>query len=258
LSLEQWVKLYQELADNAWPCKVHYLVNGWIARISEGYTQRANSVLPIFYSGMNPKEDITLVEKIYLKMKLPKVIFQIPAYTAPKNLDNILEMRDYQKCSETSVMVSKLKNLSSNPVRNDLSFKSIGTEMQRQWFDFKESFSLSKKKVRLKEQIINRIQIPETHFFFLFLEEELIAVGLGVSERDYIGVYDVEIHPNHRKKGFGTDFMHCIINWGRKNSLKTLYLQVEKENKGGQHLYKKIGLKTLYNYHYRQKRINHR
>lgn len=173
------------------------------------------------------------------------------------NLDTLLASEGYQKRSETSVMASRLKDLSSNPIRTDLSFKSTGTDMQRQWFDFKGSFSPSKKKIRLKELIINRIQIPEKHFFFLFLKEKLIAVGHGVSERNYLGVYDVEIHPKYRKKGVGTELMHCIINWGRSESLKTIYLQVEKKNEGAQHLYRKLGLKTLYNYHYREKISNH-
>ena len=72
------IRFYQELSTNAWPAKYYYLLNGWVARISEGVTKRANSVMPLTYYGDNLKEDIQVVETIFTKNKLP-IIFQLPA-----------------------------------------------------------------------------------------------------------------------------------------------------------------------------------
>ncbi|MBY9001315.1 MAG: hypothetical protein KGD64_10395 [Candidatus Heimdallarchaeota archaeon] len=69
----------QELSNNSWPAKNILLLNGWIIRISEGVTNRANSVLPLRYSGTNVHEDIKEVENIYSSNNLP-VIFQVPDY----------------------------------------------------------------------------------------------------------------------------------------------------------------------------------
>ncbi|MFX0014912.1 MAG: GNAT family N-acetyltransferase [Promethearchaeota archaeon] len=244
---------YQELANNAWPSKIHFFVNGWNVRISEGYTQRANSVLPILYFGTNHEEDIVVVEQIYRKMNLPKVIFQIPEYTQPSNLDIILASKGYDQRSKTSVMSAKLKNLLKQRINNVYSYKVSEIDQQGQWFNFKESYSLSKNKMHLKRMIINRIEIPAKYFFYLFLNELLIGVALGVCERGYIGVYDVEIHPEFRRKGVGANLMYYIINWGIDNDFSDVYLQVETQNDAGQRLYKKLGFQTLFHYHYREK-----
>lgn len=253
MEIKQTIKVYQELANNAWPCNQHFFVKGWDVRVSEGYTQRANSVLPISYFGVQPEEDIALVEQIYQKMKLPKTIFQIPDYTDPSNLDLVLSSRGYKLQSKTSVMSAKLKDLSLDDFKNENSFKICNQDLNGQWFDFKKSFSPPNSKMHLKRQIIDRISIPEKKFFYLYSNELLIGVALGVNERGYLGVYDVEIHPKFRNKGFGINLMHFIINWALNNSLSLIYLQVETKNKAGQCLYKKLGFRTLFHYHYREK-----
>ncbi|MHA2225871.1 MAG: GNAT family N-acetyltransferase [Candidatus Hodarchaeales archaeon] len=255
MELKQIIKLYQELANNAWPCKHHFFVKGWDVRISEGYTQRANSVLPISYFGRHPEKDIALVEQIYQKMKLVRAIFQIPEFTSPTNLDLILHSLGYRQRSKTSVMSVKLKDLSNVNYDQKFLYKVSNLDLKDHWFDFKRSLSSHISKMHLKKLIIDRIQIPEKLFFYLYSNELLIGVALGVNERGYLGVYDVEIHPEFRNKGHGTNLMSFIIDWARKKALSVIYLQVETKNEAGQRLYNELGFYTLFHYHYREKTL---
>ncbi len=251
---KQIIKLYQELANNAWPAKYHFFVKGWDLRISEGYTQRANSVLPITYFGKQPEEDIILVAHIYQKMKLPKVIFQIPEYSNPPNLDVILNSNGYEQRSNTSVMAAILKDIHTNDFEKNDSFVVSNLDLKDQWFDFKRAHSTI-SQIHLKKLIIDRIQIPEKWFFYLYSNKFLIGIALGVTETGYLGVYDVEIQPKFRNKGFGTSLMNFIIDWAWTKGFSVIYLQVEENNKAGQYLYKKLGFQTLYHYHYREKAL---
>ena len=40
----------EEVAMNAWPSLQQMLFDGWIVRLAQGYTKRANSVNPLFES----------------------------------------------------------------------------------------------------------------------------------------------------------------------------------------------------------------
>jgi hypothetical protein len=37
----------QEIANNCWPAKEYFFLNGWILRFTDGATSRANSVIPL-------------------------------------------------------------------------------------------------------------------------------------------------------------------------------------------------------------------
>ena len=77
MTLKDKVFFFQELSTNAWSPKKLILYNGWYLRIAEGITQRANSVLPLKYTGADLIADIKKVEEIYSDNDLP-IIFQLP------------------------------------------------------------------------------------------------------------------------------------------------------------------------------------
>jgi hypothetical protein len=52
----------------------------------------------------------------------------------------------------------------------------------------------------------------------------MIACGLGVLENGKIGLYDINIMEQHRRKGFGTKICKAIINQGIKNGADLAYL----------------------------------
>ena len=61
------VKRFQEFLMNAWPAEQYYFLNGWILRFTKGVTYRANSVMPINYTGNSTsiENDIEMVENAY-------------------------------------------------------------------------------------------------------------------------------------------------------------------------------------------------
>ena len=61
------VKRFQEFLMNAWPAEQYYFLNGWILRFTKGVTYRANSVIPINYTGNSAffENDIKMVENAY-------------------------------------------------------------------------------------------------------------------------------------------------------------------------------------------------
>jgi len=249
------VLLFQELTHNAWPCRQHLLLNGWLLRISEGYTQRANSVLPLYYHGTDPIADIRFTEVMYQKMQLSKIIFQIPEYVAPTTLDEVLASLGYEKKSKTIVMTKTLDTqVVSKAIRDDLLYECDQNRVR--WLNFKKTCSTGMNMYYpLLEKIIERIVIPTPRFFYVMAKEEIIGGLLGVIERGYFGLFALEISPHYRRKQVALSLMQYVIEWCRTNQVHTIYLQAEEVNNPAIILYQKLGFISAYSYHYRIKEL---
>src|SRR5690348_12290502 len=108
------ITLLEELSLNAWPGHHTLLLDGWLLRFSEGYTNRANSVNPI-YSGSDTdlEKKIKACEDFYIPKKL-STIFKLTPATLPSNLEMILTANGYSKSNATSVQTVELNDLESS------------------------------------------------------------------------------------------------------------------------------------------------
>lgn len=64
-------KFIEELSLNHWQPLSTLLYDGWVLRFAGGYTKRANSINPIYYSTCDLNIKITECEKIYSANHLP-------------------------------------------------------------------------------------------------------------------------------------------------------------------------------------------
>ncbi|WP_307847902.1 GNAT family N-acetyltransferase [Metabacillus bambusae] len=87
----------------------------------------------------------------------------------------------------------------------------------------------------------------------LYYQGDVIACGLGVIEREYIGLYDIVTDINFRNRGFGEQLILNLLKWGKENGAKNSYLAVLLNNDSALRLYSKIGYSEIYKYWYRVK-----
>jgi hypothetical protein len=101
------IRSLEELAFNAWPSLQTLLYDGWVLRFADGYTKRANSVNPLYYSGTDVAQKIETCEKLYRGQGL-KVVFKMTPVSQPEGLDSFLAAQGYQVDSPTSVQLLDL------------------------------------------------------------------------------------------------------------------------------------------------------
>ncbi len=247
--METEVLLYQELLTNAWPAKTIIFQNGWIVKLSEGVTKRVNAVLPIRYVGDNLFDDISVVESIYRERNMP-VIFQVPDYFEPPNLKETLLSLGYGSIDETLIMTSSIKEISKIEENRNLNF-FIEQELSDKWLAALGNLhNYSQATIDGQEQIIKRIPFRTKAFFYGELDNQIVAVGLAIIEREYLGIYDLVVHPNCRLRGIAQSLIAKMLQWGIGNLAKHVYLAAQGDNFGAIALYNKIGLKDRYHYRY--------
>ena len=246
--MKEDVLLFQEISANAWPALNFIFLNGWVVRLGDGYTRRANSVMPINYTGENVESDILTVEELYSLFNLP-VVFQIPDYSAPTNLKKLLLERDYVEFDESLLMAEEIPKLSPIEINESFSYE-IETGSSEEWFSEFQKLTNRSDEAKLKNQkIIDRIPFQKA-FLIARDGQKVVGLCLGVLEREYIGIYDMIVSSDHRRLGIGQSILAHLIEWGKKNGATTCYLQVQGDNSGAISLYKKIGLKDKYHYRY--------
>jgi ribosomal protein S18 acetylase RimI-like enzyme len=240
----------EELSMNAWPSIQTILYDGWILRMANGYTKRANSINLLYKSKINLEEKIEYCRNLYSQNNLP-AIYKLLECDEHKIIDNELETLSYEKLDITSVQIcNNLKILD-----NDFDKIIINDIFTDEWvngfiecnnikFEYTETL-----KVMLKNTIGNKIIIAKK------IGDETIGCGYGVIENGYIGIFDIVVKESRRGNGYGKEIVQTILSEAGKIGVKKSYLQVVNNNEIAKNIYKKLGYEEKYKYWYRKKEI---
>jgi GNAT superfamily N-acetyltransferase len=85
----------------------------------------------------------------------------------------------------------------------------------------------------------------------LVAEGQVIACGMGVLERNLLGLFNVVTAPSHRNRGHATTIILALLSWAEQQGARHAYLQVERGNTPARQLYEKLGFEEAYAYWYR-------
>jgi GNAT superfamily N-acetyltransferase len=123
----------------------------------------------------------------------------------------------------------------------------------RGWFAaYRQVQDIDDQSARVRWATIARTG-PRHAYALLEMEGRAAAVGRGVVERGWLGVFGMVTHPDFRRRGCATAVLGALVGWGSKLGASRVYLQVEMNNDGAKALYNLMGFQPLYQYHYRGK-----
>lgn len=248
------IRQIQEILLNSWPAKHYYFLNGWILRFTDGVTARANSVIPLNYTGDDKTvdKDIDFVEKAYKAHNISP-IFTIHDFFEPHYLEHrLLERGYYQLGPTTHTMASLIVNLKNESLNEDFGYY-FQKERTNEISEFLAKYSKrDNKEQKVLVELSNRIIIPQKIFVVARENNNIIGTLMGILvPQGFLYISDVLVHPNFRKKKIATTlFFKVIKDWGVLNGAYLIWLQVEIDNDKAIRLYKKLGLVVVYNYYY--------
>jgi len=243
------IRMIEELAANAWRPEVEQHVGGWRLRYSGGSSRRVNSVWPNALLGVGSvQEGIAWAEDFYHRRGVSPC-FQLCPAAFPAELPQALSQRGYRFYAHTQVQVQTiptLLELTVPPAGRVIASDSLTDE----WFELYTSASgYSRESLPVRRGILSRIG-PAAHFVCLWYEGQPAAVGLGVVERGWLGVFCVVTRSAFRQRGLANGVMRALAEWGAEHNAEHLYLQVMENNQPGLNLYRKLGFSRLYQYYY--------
>ena len=83
------------------------------------------------------------------------------------------------------------------------------------------------------------------------IDGKWVACGLGVQEGEWIGLFDIVTHAEHRRQGLSTRLIAAMLDWALSQGARQSYLQVMESNQPALGLYAKLGYADRYGYWYR-------
>lgn len=250
------ILMLETLAANAWPAAEVETCGGWRLRSTLGVTRRANSVWPNHDDGaLSLDARLAQVEAFYAARRLP-AIYQICDAMQPAQLDTVLATRGYALEAPTFVQVAPLATLLARlpSLRHYPTFEvEVSEEFDPQWFDlYCTSEAVSTAAASVRRTILERIT-PLHGFVTLYADGTPAAVGMGVVEAGWLGIFSMATLPAYRRRGAARAILRTLAVWAQLYDAQSAYLQVMEHNVPAQALYATAGFVTAYRYHYRVK-----
>ncbi len=242
------IRHLEELSLNALPALQTSYLDGWVIRFAGGYTKRANSVNPLYTSATSLDSKIKYCESMYAVRKQPTV-YKMTSLSEPRELDKQLAQLGYREEPGASVQVVPLNHLEI-PHQGRV---TLSADANEQWLN--AYFRLNNVQERYMPVMRHMIQhiAPQKCLAAVYIEGQIAAVGLGVLDRGFLGLFDIVTEPSMRQKGYGHQLMLYLLNWGKANGAGYAYLQVMMSNSPALYLYEKLGFHEVYQYWYRVK-----
>lgn len=213
---------YEELSLNTFPSLHTEVYDGWILRFREDGGWRDSCVLPLYLSTRPYEDKIESCEKKFAARSLPCVFKMTP--NVPSALDQQLEQRGYVLMGKTRVLECRADGLTIQQPR--------GKE-KRLRPDIRQNGSRIEASIRENGKII--------------------AHGLGIFEEDTLGLYDIHVNREHRRKGLGTAICSSLMEEGFRHGIRSIHLQVLASSLEALSLYRSLGFQEIYLYWYRVK-----
>ncbi len=247
------IKLIEELAMNAWPAEVVDDLDGWKLRWHKMSSRRVNSVWPNAWDGQMPLA--LMLEKVafFYALRGQPARYQICPAALPPGLDEVLETRGYTVDALTAVQVAEVENVIQHafPAEGQGDIQMFET-LEEAWLEgycFLQEGNW--KSVPSRREAYARVMVPSV-YALARVGGQVAAVGRGVLERGWVGVFGMFTGPEFRRQGLAKAILGSLAVWGQDNGAQKMYLQVMENNPGARALYEKVGFATRYHYHYRE------
>jgi GNAT superfamily N-acetyltransferase len=238
------VRRLEELAFRGWPALESRDIAGWRLRFSGGYTKRANSINALGPDAQVDAATLDRLEAAYRERGQSPVWRLSPL--APPAVAGLLAGCGYRAIERSLLQVSPLHpGFAADPeVR-------IHPQPTPAWIEAFGTHSPVRPEHRdTMQRMLSAIAAPAG---FAFVEEagQPMAMAIGAVEGDHMGLFDVLVMPQARRRGLARRITESLYAWAWERGARFAYLQVVATNAAAMPLYAAQGFRTVYSYEYR-------
>ncbi|OEU85487.1 acetyltransferase [Streptomyces abyssalis] len=268
-----------EVASRGWPAVETERLGGWTLRASaepgpagegrfergagsrrEGFTARANSVLPLGDPGLPRAEALTLAGRWYEERGL---VPRVQVTTGGEHTDELLaaELEERGWSGERYALL-RIAALAPLADREPDGRVLLGRAPGADWF------SLYRRAAEMPHSA-TRVLTGGPSVWFATVpgdagapgevapgggapEAGAAAIGRCVIDGRWAGFAAVEVAPGHRRQGLATAVMAELARAALAEGASAAYLQVERDNDAARALYDGMGFADHHAYHYRR------
>lgn len=246
--MENKIKTIEDLSLNAWPSHQMQIYDGWILRFSYFYTHRTNCIEQIGPSSIPLPDKLDYCEEIYERWGTPAIYKITPLINS--SFDQKLTERGYHIAHITEVMTMELKG----PLPGEIPWKvQLSPDITPGWLEALFSMKGTVNPIHRKIVPSMYAAIPKDIIAASVSDKgQVIGTGLGILDRDYVGIYAIHVSEKYRGSQIGRSICHTLLSAAARQGASSAYLQVVKGNTPAKNLYRSLGFEGFYTYWFRQ------
>jgi ribosomal protein S18 acetylase RimI-like enzyme len=232
---------------SAWPALKQTYDGLWIWRYARGFTRRANSIVCL-----DPVDgafaDLRL-ERLSLLSRRHRIAptFRVTPLTAPEIIE-VLDEQGWVKAGPSLVLA-----METLPGELPIDYSTrLFDPADPEWYSAQAKLSgYDKRTGDVLGEMVSGIA-AEARGILVYHKAGVPVAGALAVVASGIGSYmNVATHPNARRSGFGRTAMSAALNWVRSRGARYSAIQVADDNVAAINLYRSLGFKDAYGYHYR-------
>jgi GNAT superfamily N-acetyltransferase len=230
----------ERIGNLAWPAVEVERLGDWLLRAAEGWTNRANSALPLGEAGTPLAEAAEICRHWYRERGLlPKITVPLPV------------RRDVARhLEEAGWTAQPLVLVQSAPLT---SLIDAGPTTQTQLRERPSAEFLDVIRARKAalpgsaEHVLT--SVPAVRFAEARQEDgTLLAISRGAVVEGWLHIGLVEVVPTARRRGLGLATTAALAGWARDLGATRAFLQVEETNEAAARMYGRLGFSTHHTY----------
>ncbi|MGW1652830.1 GNAT family N-acetyltransferase [Streptomyces atratus] len=241
---------FDELAPvcaRAWQPVESEPLGDWRLRAAQGFTRRANSVLPLGDPGVPLDEALGRVRQWYGERDLPAYIQAATgAEGTQEQLCAELEQRGWRREVTAEVRIAALAPIGD--LDADVSQVRLSRDLDEGWLSRYQRFDTPGPHVL---KVLRGG--PSVWFASVPGDTESAppaAIGRCVVDGRWAGFMAVEVGPEYRRRGLATAVMTALARKALDEGASAAWLQVETDNEGARALYEGMGFAVHHRYHH--------
>ena len=226
-------------------------IGGWLLRAANGYTGRANSVLPLGDPGMPLDAAIEQVIEWYAERNQPALV-QVPHATGADPTDSplgaLLAQQDWHFFQSTLVMTKATSD--DETAEGGARAADFRTEVRddptEDWWH-----TVSPRALDHRDTLGRMLErIRPAAYLTAYLDDRPIGhLRLALAD-SWSGIFDVHTEPAARGRGIARGLMRDAERIASERRIPLQCLQVSADNDSAVGLYQSLGWRVHHEYHY--------
>ena len=238
-----------------WPPLERAELGDWLLRAGDGFTGRANSVLPLGDPGVPLSRAVDHCEHWSDQRGLRHLfaLFGPEGFTVAEDpLGRELLERGYQPFNDTLVMTAATGTLPRELPHASGARVQLEPAPSTQWWDAWAALSGHTDRPDAFHATALAVMTgsPDQLFASLEVEGAVIAVARIAFAAGWAGVFSLRVAPEQQRTGVALQVMSALGDASRARGLRSMYLQVLEASSPARGLYERLGFSTHHQYRY--------
>jgi ribosomal protein S18 acetylase RimI-like enzyme len=234
----------QIVCEAGWRAPVRERLGDWLLRAADGFTGRANSVLPVGDPGVPLDAALQRVQDFYARVQLRVQAEVIIGSGIADDLQARGWVAARPEQADTLVQVAALAATGRPYHGSGAADVRLSERLDDDWLlRYGRSAGNDPGVVRSVLESGERVTFAQ-------VEEPAIAVGRAVVTRGWLGLSAVEVEAGQRRQGLGSAVVDALLAWGSARGARSAYVQVLADNDAALALYARRGFRTHHGYRY--------